>query len=259
MSQNSEYIKKRTLELYNMLPQNKDDRIQCLDIRDKIIELNYNFFIYLANSTYVKSDIVESEDKLQTCLYHFCKLWWLYLWDGTGDSSRNHFRTDISFTTFFKPRISCAIRNDLTDISYTTRRTALLKIGKELGKKWTEVTLEDLSKVSNIGTIDMQIARMVLDPNCRSSFEYESLFIGDSFSTTTPEIPNDEYYDSIEEMLIHETIEKEDKLTSKELKYLAEILNLDYKELKDAYPKALETLTERLKQSIQDQYDNDIL
>lgn len=245
----------KTLELYNQLPQNKSERMNRHDIRDKIIELNYSLFHYIAAHTYIKNVSVDYEDKLQCGLYHFCRIWWMYKWDGTGGNGRS-YRDDLSFATFFKPRISSLIRNDLQEISYTTRRTTLIKIGNILNKKWTEVTLEDLDKVT-ISTIDMNIARMVLDPNYRVSFDYEMLFYAQQTQNTSYTIPNPEEYNGIEEMLIHETIEKEDRLTNKELKHLAEILELNYKELIEIYPKALDILTQRLKDSIEEHYENE--
>ena len=179
----------------------------------------------------------------------------MYKWDGTGGNGR-YYRNDLSFATFFKPRLSSLIRNDLQEISYTTRRTTLIKIGNLLNKKWTEVVLEDLEKVE-ISPIDMNIARMVLDPNCRINFDYEMTFYSQEMQDSSYTMSNSDEYDSIEEMLIHETIEKGDKLTSKELRHLAEILELNYKELIEIYPKTLDILTQRLKDSIKEHYEDE--
>lgn len=253
-------IKEQTIELYDKLPQNKAERILCTDIRDQIIELNMPFFHYVARRTYIKNDSVEYDDKVQCAMLVFCLIWWQYMWDGEGDDTgrrpNGYPHQGLSFTTFFMPRISSGIRDELQEISYTTRRTTLSKIGHILGKKWTEVELEDLDKIQ-ISPVDMAIARLVLDPNCRVSFEYELLFQAQQNQNISYEISNSDDYNSIEEMLIHETIEKDDRLTNKEIKHLAEILELDYKELIAAYPKALEILAERLKKSIQEHYENE--
>ena len=251
------YVEK-TLELYNKLPQNKDDRMNMLDVRDKIIELNYPFFYYIAIHTYIKNTAVEYEDKLQSCLCHFCNIWWWYKWDGTGDPKCKGYRQNLAFSSFFKPRLSAYIRNELQEVPYTTRRTTLMKIGKILNKKWTQVTLEDLNNIK-IDPIDMNIARMVLDPNYRVSYDYHLSVFAPHQVDTSYAIDNPDDYDSLEELLIHETIEKEDKLNTREIKNLANLLGLDSNTLLDLYPKALDMLVARLERKIEEQDDNDLM
>ena len=42
-------IKRRTIELYDQLPMDEEGRKARLDIRDQVIELNYNFFGFVAS------------------------------------------------------------------------------------------------------------------------------------------------------------------------------------------------------------------
>ena len=72
------YIKQRTLEIYDSMPQDKELRKQCLKERDEIIELNYAFFGYVATKTFINSTIATYEDKLQSALMHFCECFWWY-------------------------------------------------------------------------------------------------------------------------------------------------------------------------------------
>ena len=67
-----EYITRRTLELYDMLPDDEEGRKARLDIRDEVIELNYSFFGYVASHTFINNSSVSYEDKLQSALTHFC-------------------------------------------------------------------------------------------------------------------------------------------------------------------------------------------
>lgn len=47
-------IKEKTLALYALLPEDEEGRKARTDIRDKIIELNYAFFGYVASHTFIK-------------------------------------------------------------------------------------------------------------------------------------------------------------------------------------------------------------
>ena len=46
-----DYIKRRTNELYDLLPTDKEERKKRYDIRDEVIELNYAFFGYVHLNT----------------------------------------------------------------------------------------------------------------------------------------------------------------------------------------------------------------
>ena len=74
-----DWIKARTQELYDMLPQTTlKERNSHTDIRDEIIELNYSFFGYIAKNKYVTDPTVTYEDKLQVALISFCDMWAKY-------------------------------------------------------------------------------------------------------------------------------------------------------------------------------------
>ena len=61
-----EWIKFRTIELYDFLPQTTlEERDSYRIIRDEVIRLNYKFFGYVAKSTYVASPCIQYEDKFQ--------------------------------------------------------------------------------------------------------------------------------------------------------------------------------------------------
>ena len=108
---NTPSVKEQTLALYAELPQDKILRQKRTDIRDKIIELNYSFFGYVATHTYINNTSVTYEDKFQSALLHFCECWWWYKWK--GDETHKGYRQDLSFAVFFKPRVGEMIEREL--------------------------------------------------------------------------------------------------------------------------------------------------
>ena len=86
-----EYVKQRTIELYDALPMDLEQRKVRYDIRDEIIELNYKFFGYVATSTFVEN--ISYDDKFQTALMAFLGMWWKYKF-------APKYRTDLSFAVF---------------------------------------------------------------------------------------------------------------------------------------------------------------
>ena len=92
----NDWIKARTQELYDMLPQTTlAERETYTEIRDEIIELNYSFFGYIAKNQYVTDPMATYEDKLQSALTNFCQMWAKYKF-------APEYRTDLSFAVFFK-------------------------------------------------------------------------------------------------------------------------------------------------------------
>lgn len=74
-----DWIKARTQELYDLLPQTTiKERNKFTDIRDEIIELNYSFFGYVAKGTYVTDPLATYGDKFQSALANFCEMWAKY-------------------------------------------------------------------------------------------------------------------------------------------------------------------------------------
>ena len=96
----NEWVKARTQELYDMLPQTTlEERMQHTEIRDEIIAINYSFFGYIAKKQVVTDPLATYEDKLQSALTNFCQMWAKYKF-------APEYRTDLSFAVFFKPRLS---------------------------------------------------------------------------------------------------------------------------------------------------------
>ena len=250
--------KEKTLELYHSLPKDKSERMKLLDVRDHIIELNYKFFEYVAAHTYVKNYSIEHEDKVQTCILSFCKCWWWYLWDGTGDDKHKGYRQDLAFTTFFKPRLSEMIDRELTEVKYHVYRPLLMKVGDQLGKHWNKVEYDDLAKVE-LSTEDLNSLKAIFGANYLEPIEdfmFESAEYEDTNSLSS--ILDDDKYDSLEDFLIREIISAEDKLTDKDLESYVEIYGFDYDELVRTLPKAYDKLKAQLesKMDIQDMFMN---
>ena len=65
----TEWIKRYTNILYDMLPQTSlEDRAKFIDIRDKIIELNYTFFGYVVSQSIPEGQKIDKNTKLEILL-----------------------------------------------------------------------------------------------------------------------------------------------------------------------------------------------
>ncbi len=234
--QENEYIKLRTDELYNSLPLDKERRIKCLSIRDEIIKLNYPFFGYIASTTFVGNTTYE--DKLQTALLAFMKMWWKYKWTPK-------YRSDLSFSVFFKPRLSEEIRRYLNTISYTTKRSLCMKAAEQLGKAWTSVTYDDLSNIT-LPAKDMYTLKVILGEKYPLDLSEIETIIEAPDNHHNIENYQTTKYNSIEELLIQEMIEQESMLTNRDLHNLANLYTIDHEILKSKLPKALDILHKRL-------------
>lgn len=237
---NSNYIKARTNELYDSLPIEKEKRLKCISIRNEIIELNYAFFGYVANNTFV--DNTTYEDKFQTALLSFMNMWWKYKWTPK-------YRADLSFAVFFKPRLSEEIRRHLSIVSYTTRRTLCMKAAEQLGKPWTTIKYEDLDNIT-ISSKDMISLKSILGADYSANISDLELLLESPDNHHNIEDYQTTMYDSIEELLIQEMIEQESMLSDRYLRYIANLYTIDYDILKSTLPKALSTLHTRLTENM---------
>lgn len=231
------YIKEKTIELYDSLPHDKEARINSLEIRNEIIELNYTFFGYVAKSTFVENTTYE--DKFQTALCAFLGMWWKYKWTPK-------YRGDLSFAVFFKPRLSEEVRRHLSPVSYTVRRSLCLEAAEQLNKHWSEVTYEDVDKV-NLSPEKRTALKSVLGASYPADLSEFELYLEAPEYKHGIESYQNIKYDSIEELLIQEMIETESAITDKQLHALSDLYSIDYNILKAALPKAMQQLYKRLK------------
>ena len=245
----NELIKQQTQELYAMLPDDEEGRKIRTDIRDKIIELNYKFFGYVASHTYVNNTCVSYEDKFQSALLHFCEIWWIYKWKGS-DTKRG-YRQDLSFAVFFKPRISEMIERELTEVKYSVRRSLCMEAGEQLGKHWSKVRYEDLTKV-NLPKDKMDSLKAIFGSMYIADLDQHTTYIK-SESTALPAIHKmlTDKYDDIETLLITEMIETEEKLTPRALNKMADMYQMDVEDLKAALPRAEKKLYKILQENIE--------
>lgn len=235
---NVEQVKAETLRLYHSLPQEKEERMQRLDVRDKVIELNYSFFGYVASHTFISNTMISYEDKLQSALMHFCECWWWYLWE-------ERYRTDLSFSVFFKLRLSEMIKRELNTVKNSVRRSLLIQAGDQLGKHWAKVRYEDLNDI-DLPVEKMNALKAIFGVPYNADLEEHALFI---------EAPKDldsgyDYmstdYDNIEELLIREMIDHESKLNNRIFNKMSDMYGIKVEVLKEAYPRALKILYDRL-------------
>ena len=234
-----DWVKQRTLELYDFLPQTSlDDRKGYLDIRDAVLELNYPFFGYCAKHTFVNYADADYEDKFQSAVLHFCEIWHLYRFSPK-------YRTDLSFAVFFKPRISEMIRRELCVVKYTPQRVLCMKVAKEFDISWTEVTEEHIKK-SHLSKQDLDALmaminadnKIELTDNIQSTAEEKDTYFSFNYSTTK--------YNAVRDLLIHEMVCMESPLEDKDLLRMANLYDIPFYELKMQLPFAMETLHNNL-------------
>ena len=222
----SEYIKRRTQEIYDSMPQDKELRMNCLKERDELVELNYAFFGYIASKTFINNPSVTYEDKLQSALLHFCECFWWYKWK--GDGTHKGYRDDLAFGVFFKPRIGEMIERELNEVKYSIRRSLCMEVGDQIGKHWGKVKYEDLAD-----------PRVKLPADKLNSLKaiFGSLYIADLadhevFLRAKPDPHGIDHqindkFDTIEELLVYEMVTTESKLTDKVLAEMSDIYQID--------------------------------
>lgn len=255
MGYSKEYIKQRTLEIYESMPQEKELRMQCLKEREEIIDLNYSFFGYVATHTFINNTSVTYEDKLQSALMHFCECFWWYKWK--GDDKHKGYRQDLSFTVFYKPRIGEMIERELNEVKYSIRRSLCMEVGAQIGKHWGQVKYDDLSDPRvQLSADKMNALKAMFGTFYWADLSEHELYI------EAPEERKSEFddpsdkYDSIEELLIHEMVLNESKLSDNDLREMADMLQLDYRVLKQTLPHAERSLYRRLHTNIDSMFIN---
>lgn len=242
-----EYAKQRTLELYDSLPQDKESRRSCTSVRDEVIQLNYSFFGYIATHTYINNTSITYEDKLQSALMHFCECWWWYKWK--GDDNHKGYRQDLSFTVFFKPRVGEMIERELNEVKYSIRRSLCMEAGAQLGKHWAQVKYEDLSKV-NMSADKLNSLKAIFGTVYWADLETQSMYLeAPKVNLSKFDDPTDKY-NTLEDLLIHEMILSESKLTDEYLLEMADMYGLDFWVLKDKLPRAEQKLYTQLHESL---------
>lgn len=237
----AQWVKVRTLELYSFLPQTSlEERFTFTGIRDEVIHLNYKYFGYVASHTYVADPFALYEDKFQSCLMGFCKMWHKYMF-------AKMYRTDLSFATFFKPRLSEEIQRELNPVKYSTERSLKMKASKQLNKHWSKLTYDDL-KLVNLPENELSSLEAIFGVVYPANLEDHDPFIADEGSIDTQEITQlySDNYDTIIELLMHTMVELETLISDKELLKIAEIQGIPFETLKELRPQAEKLLRDKL-------------
>lgn len=244
-----EWVKARTLELYDMLPQTSlEERAKYTDIRDEIIDLNISFFGYVARETYVTDPMVAYEDKLQSAITNFCDMWAKFRF-------APEYRTDLSFAVFFKPRLMECIKRELNIIKYSLRRSVCMKAAEQLGKHWGQVTKEDIANVK-LNPQEMAVLEAIFCTQYDNPYEDGELPRIKSNVETDFVVPYGidgiytEAYNDIEDLIVHEMIECESKLDNAYLLKMSQMYGIPYNELEKARPLGEAKLKKRLEEYI---------
>lgn len=240
----ADFRKERTIELYDYLPQTSlEERATYLDIRDAVIDLNYKFFGYIASHKFVNNNYISYEDKFQSALSHFCEMWEKYrFWGGK-------YRTDVAFGVFFKPRITECMERELDEVKYSLRRTLCIEVGNQLNKHWAKVTYEDLGKVK-LSPEKLTALQAIFGSMYVADLDTHAMFIESKDSRIDSSDLYSDDYNSLEELLMHEMIEKERCLEDEDLDYLSNLLTVPRERLESLLPAAKERLHSALTERI---------
>lgn len=240
-----DYIKRYTNILYDQLPQTSlEDRAKYIDIRDKIIELNYPFFGYVVRSKFLNNSYADYEDKVQACITRFCECWTWYKF-------AKKYRTDLAFSVFYKPRLGEMLERDFNEVKYSLRRTLLMEVGEQLDKHWSKVVYEDLANPKlHISASHMTSLMAIFGSMYPASSDDISPYLEAPDDIARDQGPigelTDEYNDIVN-LLIREMVEKEKKLTPKDINHMADVYGIDPKSLRSKLPLAEQQLYQILK------------
>lgn len=254
METSIESAKAQTIHLYESLPQDKQQRMSRLDVRDKIIELNYTFFGYIASHTFINNSSVTYEDKLQSALMHFCECWWWYKW--AGDETHKGYRGDVSFTSFFKLRVAEMIERELNEVKYSIRRSLCMEVGEQLHKHWGQVKYEDLAHVT-LPANKMITLKAIFGTLYTADLADHETYIASKLDRCSElDDPNTDF-SSIVDLLVHDMIVYEEKLTPEKLEQMSEIYGINVRVLSSHVKEAEDKLYRMIKdeQDISESWD----
>jgi hypothetical protein len=248
----NEQIKAKTLEIYSSLPQTYDERLTKIEARNEIIELNYSFFNFAVQRCAITNTSIAYEDKVQTAILGFCQIWWQYMFH--GDEKHRGYRSDLAFSTFFKPRISEIVERELNTIKYNLYRTLTMKAGNELGKPWTKVNYDDLHLLKTLAPDEIQsLAAIFGIPFSVDLDTYATYEPGkeDTTSDSSKYLLTHFNKDNLVELLIQEMVASEAPLTRDDLKHMAEIYDVSFRRLEASLPDALDLLHRRIEKNLE--------
>lgn len=234
-----QYIKTRTLELYDSLPQEYEERIKHTEVRDECIDLNMSLWRYIAKNKFVNNHFIDMEDKIQSVIMYYCQSWWWYKWEG-------HYRTDLGFATFYVPRISEMIGREFDEVKYSVRRRLCMVVAKQLDKKWSDVRYEDIDQANLPHKTEQELRTTFGTLYPCSLDEYAELY-NPANECVEFDLVNDKY-DSheINEIIIQELLYRERPLNTRDIQNMSEVYGVDYYELTASYAAAYEELRTRL-------------
>lgn len=124
-----------------------------------------------------------------------------------------------------------------------------MEAGAQLGKHWGKVRYEDLSKV-NLPADKLNSLKAIFGTVYWADLETSALFIEAPKQHTSILDTMNDNYNSLEELLIHEMVSQECRLTDDKLYEMADIYGLDFWELKRLLPGAEKKLRTALQQQV---------
>lgn len=244
MNDKIEYIKSRTLDLYNELPiDDAKARQSRIDIRDELFGMHMNLFRKIAHRTYLDHNRYDYDDKFQEVCLQFAEIWWWYKWPP-------RYKTETSFSSYFFIRLKERAERSLNELSYSVYRSTLIECQELLGlDHWTKVKPDMLSAIEgNVDTV--QLAMRLFNRNFYTPIDshYDlqassSSLVGGVLESYC-ENPSD-----IRRLLISEFIYRECDLSPKDLQEISDIYSIPLDCLEDNLQEAKKELYYELKQA----------
>ena len=120
------------------------------------------------------------------------------------------------------------IERELNQVKYSVRRTLCMEVGAQIGKHWGKVRYEDLSDPRvHLSADKMNSLKAIFGSIYIADLEdHEAYLPAPSINTMIDEQLSDKY-DSLEDLLVHEMIRCESKLSNSKIFEIATMYGLD--------------------------------
>ena len=144
------------------------------------------------------------------------------------------------------------IERELNEVKYSIRRSLCMEVGAQVGKHWGQVKYEDLSDPRlHLPVEKMDSLKAIFGTLYIADLDKHEPFL------TSEDIPSIELtslssdnYDTIEELLMREMIDREHKLTDSDIFKICDMYGLDSKTVKSKLKTAETMLYNRLHTSM---------
>ena len=149
------------------------------------------------------------------------------------------------------------IERELSTVKYSTRRTLCMKAANQLGIHWAKLRYEDLADPRLVlSPQDMNSLKAIFGVSYLADLQDHELYIDGSSAmgrlSETEKYMLSDKYNSVVDLLMHEMMDEEKMLTTKDLKQMSDIYDISLEVLAANLPIAQERLYKFLKKNSRD-------